>query len=178
MNALARSIVPLIGSVAILLPAARGADIVKANNADALNLGTSWTGGIVPGPGDTLLWNNTSFTAGAIATGPQLGANLSLLGIRITNPPGAANAAATGVAIQNTGSANTLTIGSGGFDLSAATQALLVQSKVTLSANQNWVIANANTNGSPFGLNNGEGPGVLRHWRWAQRWTSVRLLRQ
>lgn len=156
MNALARSVVPLFGTIAVLLPSARGADVFKANNADALNLTTSWTGGAVPGSADTAVWDSTSFPASAPGTQPQLGADLSIFGIRIANPGGAVNTNNTGIAIQNGSSANTLTLGGGGIDLSTATQGLFFQSKILLSANQNWTINNANTNTSAFGFNNGE----------------------
>ncbi len=80
---------------------------------------------------------------------------MSWLGIRIANFGGAENTT-TLMTISNASSANTLTLGASGFDMAAATQALSIQSKIAIGANQNWVIANANTGGSPAGFNNGE----------------------
>src|SRR5688572_5024126 len=121
---------PLVGSIALLLPG-MAADIQKANNSDALNLTSSWTGGALPGINDVAVWDATSFTAGALASQPILGADASWFGIRIGNVPGAANAATTMVGIQNAGSANTLTIGAGGIDMSAATKTLRIDSRIT-----------------------------------------------
>ena len=151
-------IVPLLGSIALLLAPAQGAEITKLNNAFALNLTTAWNGGVVPGVNDVILWNST-FTAVVPRTVGQLssmGADLSVQGLKVTNVAGAPNAATLGVGIQNALSANTLTIGTGGIDLSAATQALYLESKIALNANQNWVINNANTNANPTGFSNGE----------------------
>jgi hypothetical protein len=60
------------------------------------------------------------------------------------------------VVIANANSANTLTLGSAGIDMSAATQELVLQSKLLLSANQTWNISNANTATGAGGLNVGE----------------------
>jgi hypothetical protein len=35
----------------------QAADVFKANNVDDLGLGSSWTGGVVPGPSDVAVWN-------------------------------------------------------------------------------------------------------------------------
>ncbi len=151
-----RFVVPLLGSIALLLTPAHGVEIGKLQNNTALNLTGAWNGGVVPGVGDVMVWNNLYTAPGAVGTLSQLGADLSVLGLKVTNVGGAANAVTTMVGFQNTSSANTLTIGAGGIDLSAATQALMIQSKVTIGASQNWVINNSNTSTNPGGFNNGE----------------------
>ena len=151
-----RLIVPLLGSIALLLAPARGTEIAKLQNTTALNAVGAWSGGVVPGVGDVMLWNSLYTAPGAATTLSQLGGDLSVLGLKFTNVGGAANAATTMVGLQNTSSANTLTIGASGIDLSAATQALMIQSKVTIGASQSWVVNNSNTNGNPAALGNGE----------------------
>lgn len=55
----------LLGMVA----ASHSATIVKANNADALNLTSSWTGAVVPGASDTAVWDATVAGANSPALG-------------------------------------------------------------------------------------------------------------
>jgi autotransporter-associated beta strand protein len=129
---------------------AQAADVVKAANTNALNLGTSWTGGTAPTSSDVAVWNNTVTAPNSSA----LGGDLSWEGIRIGTVAGTANPSSTtaGVQITNASSANTLTLGTAGIDMSAAAQALLIQSKIALSGNQTWNIANANTQNAPFAV--------------------------
>jgi fibronectin-binding autotransporter adhesin len=134
---------------------AAAAEIVKASNADALNLEAAWEGGLVPTASDVAVWNST-VTATNAAGSPtinQLGGDAPWQGISITDVGGTANQSGTtaGIQILNSGSANTLTLGDGGINMSAATQALLTQAKITLAASQVWDITNANTSGNPFG---------------------------
>jgi autotransporter-associated beta strand protein len=109
---------------------AQAAERVKANNADDLNLTSSWVGGSRPGWADSGLWNNT-------VTGPNavlLGGDMSLLGLRVTNPGGAVTI----------GGASTLTTSFEGFNLSAATQNLTLNNqKLSLMAyaGQIWDVA-------------------------------------
>jgi autotransporter-associated beta strand protein len=150
----------VLGSSLIVFTAStHAADIVKDNNTNALNLGTAWVGGTGPSATDVGLWNNTvsATNAAGSPTITALGADLSWQGIRIANVGGTANASSstTGVQITNASSANTLTLGTAGIDMSAATQALLIQSKIALSGNQSWNVTNANTNGNPFGTSGG-----------------------
>jgi len=115
---------------------ARAADVTKANNTDALTLGSSWVGGTAPGAGDTIVWDST--VAGA-NTVPQ-GGDLSVEGIRIENPGGL-------VRIEGD-AAQTLTVGASGIDLSTATAV-----RLAMGANQIWdvagnrLITSGNTNG-------------------------------
>ncbi len=110
-----------------LVPSARAATIQKANNGDALNLTTSWIGGVVPGANDIASWNST--LAGANFT--DLGADLGWQGISIKNPGG-------GVVI---GGANTLTVGTSGIDMSSAIQDLVITSGLTIAGGQFWNVA-------------------------------------
>src|SRR5688500_8226492 len=73
-------------AAAAALPAVstRAADILKADNADDLNLGTSWVGGTAPGTEDVGVWDSTVTTANSTA----LSAAASIGGIRIANPGG------------------------------------------------------------------------------------------
>lgn len=157
-----RFITPLLGSIALLLlpKLATATDFIKLQNNTALNLAGAWSSvgdgdGLADGD-DILLWNSTYTTPGIATTLSQLSGDLSVLGLKVTNVGGALNAATTMVGFQNTTSANTLTIGASGIDLSAATQTLMIQSKITIGASQNWVVNNSNTNGNPATFNNGE----------------------
>jgi fibronectin-binding autotransporter adhesin len=154
--AMGRLFGPLTGSIALLCAAAQGAEISKLQNNTALNLPGAWNGGAVPGPGDIMLWDSLFTTPGAIATMSNLGGDLSVQGLKVTNVGGALNAGTTQVGFQNGASTNTLTIGANGIDCSAATQTLTITSKVLLGADQSWTVINANTNGNPATLNNGE----------------------
>ncbi|MEK7951098.1 beta strand repeat-containing protein [Luteolibacter soli] len=136
----------------------QGAELPKLFNNTALNLGGAWdAAGAVPGTSDVMLWNSTfADTASAATALSQMGADLSVQGIKITNVGGTRNQATRFVGFQNTSSANTLTIGAGGIDASTAFQTFYGQSKLTLGASQTWNVANANTNVNPTGSNNGE----------------------
>ncbi len=140
---------------------ADAADVIKANNTTALNQAGAWNTG-VPTSNDVAVWNNavTASNAAGSNTITALGGDLSWQGIRIGDVAGTPNSGTTtsGIQITNGSSANTLTLGSAGIDMSAATQALLIQSKLALSANQTWTVGNANTNANPFvgsGINAG-----------------------
>jgi len=67
-------------------------EIVKTNDANALNLGISWVGGTAPGSGDVAVFNST-LTSGL---NPAIGGNISWQGIKVVNPT-------AGVGIYNTG---------------------------------------------------------------------------
>jgi len=161
MNSRTRSAVAprasiLLLSIATFCTPLRAADISKLQNTSALNTGAAWNGGGIPGVGDVMLWDNLYTAPGNAASLSQLGGDLSVLGIKVTNVGGAVNAAATAVGFQDTGSAHTVTIGASGINMAAATQTLLIQSKITVGADQTWNIINANTNINPTGQNNNE----------------------
>src|SRR5947207_1525997 len=109
---------------------AEAATRTKANNANDLNLTTSWGGGIVPGSGDIALWDSTVTSANTVS----LGADLNFGEIQITNPGG-------DVTI-NAGNTLTLSGVSGiGIDMSSATQNLTLNCAITLGAGQSWNVA-------------------------------------
>ncbi len=124
----------------------QGADVIKASNTNALNLGTSWSGGNAPGSGDVAVWNNT-ITAG---NSSALSADVVWGGIKVSNVGGTQNNGSATNSVQITGSGSQITLGTSGIDMSAATQAMQIQSKILLGGNQTWAVANANTNGNPF----------------------------
>jgi autotransporter-associated beta strand protein len=130
----------------ILLPQSSSADVTKANNSTALTNGGSWVLGVAPGPGDVAIFDSTlklNTFANSITPAP-LGGNLSILGIRVAGPVlGQANGE-NGICITNALSANKLTIGISGIDLSATNAVPLnIQSKIALSGSQTWNISDA-----------------------------------
>lgn len=167
----ARHLFSIVGLTAIQFAGtAQAADVIKANNTTALNAVGAWNAGAGPVPGatDVGVWNNvvTASNAAGSNTITALGGDLSWQGIRVANVAGTANTstATSGIQITNGSSANTLTLGTAGIDMSSATQALLIQSKLTLSGNQTWSVGNANNQGSPFGssgINAGLGEDLL-----------------
>ena len=114
--------------------AAQAATRVKANNADNLNLTTSWVGSTVPGSTDLAQWNNTFTNANTLL----LGANLSFQGISFVNPGGTVTIGGT----------NTLTIDYLGINMSTATADLtFTNSNLTLMnyATPVWSVTNSRT---------------------------------
>jgi autotransporter-associated beta strand protein len=155
-NKYIRNSARFLTSISLCLSAAQAAEIAKLQNTNQLDNGASWSGGVVPGAGDVMLWDATFTTPGTAASLAQIGSSLSVAGLKVTNVGGTRNAATTMVGFQNTGSSATLTIGDAGIDLSTATQSLIIQSRVTIGADHTWNIANANTATNPTGLNNNE----------------------
>ncbi len=105
----------------------QAADITKLDNTTPLNSGLSWNGGNAPAGGDVGVWDATVTAANASA----MGADASWSGIRIANPGGAISI----------GGGNTLTLGSAGIDMSAATQDLTLANALSLGAPQQWNVA-------------------------------------
>lgn len=105
--------------------------VTKLNNTNALDSGSSWSTGVVPTIADTALWNGT-YTTGAVA----IGAGMSAAGIQLTSPS---------QAITINAGTGSLTLGSGGFDLSIATQNLTVNAAVALASPQTWTVAAGRT---------------------------------
>src|ERR1035437_2543814 len=117
----------------IMLPQKGSADVTKANNSTALTNGASWVLGVAPGTSDVVIVDST-LKLGSFAnslTPAPLGGNLSILGIRIAGPVLGQADGANGICITNPLSANTLTIGASGMDLSATNAVPLnIQSKI------------------------------------------------
>ena len=117
LKTLAQSALMALSLAIFSFAPANAADVVKTNNTDNLNLGTSWVNGTAPTSSDVAVWNSTVNTTGT--NNYALGGDLSWSGIRISNPAGLVN-------ITNTGGYS-LTLGSAGIDLSSATQSLMIQ---------------------------------------------------
>jgi autotransporter-associated beta strand protein len=105
------------------LQSAQGATIIKANNSNNLNLGSSWTTGTAPASGDVAQWDSTVTSAETVS----MGADQGWLGINIVNPGG-------NITI-NTG--NTLTLGSWGIT-STPNLTVTLNNVVALSTAQSW----------------------------------------
>ncbi len=106
---------------------------VKANNANNLNLTTSWVNGTRPNATTTAVWNNTVTTANTTV----LGANATWAGITINNP--------TGNVTINSG--NTLTLGANATDINmdSATVGLTLNCAIALADAQVWRVAPSRT---------------------------------
>src|SRR4051812_1196601 len=107
------------------------ATITKRNTTDNLNRKQSWGGNKLPGTADIALWDATVSSANTVS----LGGNISWLGLQITN--------AGGPVTINLG--NTLTLGSSGIDMSAATVNLTLNCAVAFGASQTWNITSGRT---------------------------------
>ncbi len=68
----------------LFMGVADAALVKKRDNASNLNKGSSWALGSPPTAADIAVWDSTVTTANTTA----IGANLSWLGIQITNPGG------------------------------------------------------------------------------------------
>jgi len=118
----------------IVLPIAfsavsQAASITKAATGTDLTAGASW-GGTAPGSGDIATWIGTSPGAGLTP-----GSAGSWSGISVTGAQSA---------IGVTG-AGTLTLGSGGIDMSAATVNLTLGTALNLGASQTWPVNSGRT---------------------------------
>jgi autotransporter-associated beta strand protein len=132
MLAVARLSLPLAMAIAAMLavPATQAATGTKADNADTLSLASSWD--TLPGAADIAQWNNI---VSAANSNTVLGSNLTWAGINIVDPGGPVTI----------GGANTLTIGTSGINLNAATQNLTISSGLTVFGKQSWKAAAGRT---------------------------------
>lgn len=125
-----RTIASLLAVAALLaanVVAPLRADIIsKADNADALNLGTSWVGGTAPGAGDIATWD-AALTASRTYS---LGADLSWLGMAITADPG-------GNVTFNSG--NLLTLGAEGI-ATTPNRTITLNNAIALAVDQTWTV--------------------------------------
>jgi fibronectin-binding autotransporter adhesin len=112
---------------------ASAADISKADNADTLNLGSAWSGGVVPTSADVAVWDSAVTAINTINT---LGASTNWAGVRILNP-------AAGITIITNAGGNVLTLGASGIDMTSAGQDLTLSNNVTLltGSAQSWNVA-------------------------------------
>lgn len=118
----------LAGSCAL---AVQAADVIKADNADDLNLGTSWVLGSPPTSADVGVWNNTV----TFNTTSSLGADTNWAGVKIVDPGGPITI--------NAG--NMLTLGASGIDMSGASQDLFLNNSNTIGASQSWNVPSDRT---------------------------------
>ncbi len=137
------------------LAGSAAAQIQKADNANTLNLGSSWVGGTAPAAGTVAQWDST-VSAGNCVVG--MGTALSWLGISITSPGGP-------VTIPNTGVV--LTLGTSGIDMTSASKDLSIPGGLTLGGNQTWTVNSGRTltigalNGTATIIKAGAGTNVL-----------------
>jgi autotransporter-associated beta strand protein len=117
------------------------AAVIKAATGSALNLASAWSANFVPVNPDTATWNASSL-AGAMT----LGTNLSWAGLIVNDPADALTFNGT----------QTLTLGSGGIDMSASTVNLTLNHPVVLGENQTWNLG-ANRTLAANGLVSGPG---------------------
>lgn len=117
---------------AILLSAASidAAEIFKADNNDALNLTSSWVGGVVPGADDIAHW--PLVPTGSMAS--AIGAPWTVAGIVVTN--GSDSTAYNNYTVTINGT-DTLTLGSQGLDYRGK-KSLTINTPISVSADQIW----------------------------------------
>jgi autotransporter-associated beta strand protein len=106
---------------------------VKTNNADNLNLDSSWLVGVAPASYQTVTFDSTVQNYNVFT----LGAGVAWGGIIISNP------AISPVTIVDDG--NVLTNGNFGIDMSAATADLTLSNQLYLSSDQIWNVTNNRT---------------------------------
>ena len=120
----------VVSSLFIAVSFVMGAERIKQNNADNLNLGSSWVGGSVPGWRDTAKWDSTVTSANSVS----LGGDMDVLGVNVVSPGG-------DVTI---GGVNALTVNYLGFDLSSASVGLTLTMQdliVGYNSEQLWNVA-------------------------------------
>lgn len=113
--------------------AAFAADVVKENNLDALDLGSSWVSGTAPGTNDTALFDSTYATTGEL----NAAAPVQWSGLRVGTPGGS-------VRVNNSTSPNNVGLGAGGIDMSSAGVDLVIR-RYQMDANQTWDIGSGRT---------------------------------
>lgn len=126
----------LIGLLSLMFISwAHAGDVFKADSANPYNDGLSWVGGIAPLASDVGVWDNNNTSVSAANLTNVLGADLSWQGMRI----------ATVSAPVQVSVGNSLTLGSAGIDMSAASQNLVLSNTVTIGAAQSWNAASGRT---------------------------------
>jgi hypothetical protein len=114
-----------------------------ASNTSWVNT-NNWQAGNAPSANELVTFN--SLSTAHLAT--VLNSNYNVYAISLTTPTGPVSI----------GGANTLTVGSGGIDLSAASQSLTVTAPLVLGAIQSWIV----TNGATLSVNGAiSGSGAL-----------------
>ncbi len=139
------TVAALAATISVASSSAYADVILKANNVDALDVTTSWTGGLVPGAADiaTYTSNNT-----ASSTPVTVGAGVSFGGLAFASNP------ATNMTIN--AATGSLVLGASGIDVSAAgtgTRNLVIAAPISLSANQTWKTGLGTANTSQISAN-------------------------
>ena len=114
----------VVSALAVFGGSLQAATRTKADNTDNLNLGSSWVGGVAPGPADVIRWDSTVTGANTVSLGTP---NLLIGTVQIANPGGL-------VTINGFG---TLQLGANGvpgvgIDMSSATADLTINANVAL----------------------------------------------
>lgn len=142
-------------------------NVYKADNADALELTSSWTGGAVPGENDVAVFDGlseTNFWVGApITWGGVLFTNMDAVvrgTVKIALSPGAAENAS-------------LTLGAEGMKCSTTNVSLVLGVPISLSAPQVWALNQQKQlvlrnviadNGNGLTINGNKGSGLVAFW--------------
>ncbi len=128
-----RFLLASLGAFAVLANVTFAGDVVKANNADALNATSSWTGLVAPTSNDVAVFDATYATTGILNTG----ALVDWAGIRITSPGG-------NVIVNNSTAGQEVVLRGSGIDMSAAMVDASLQ-RVRIGADQTWNAASGRT---------------------------------
>lgn len=84
--------------------------ITKAQNNTNLNVGSSWTGGIVPGVGNIVSWDSTSVGTSSSQKNADVGGSASWYGLQMLGWP-----AATSYTVGDASGTSVITLGPGGI---------------------------------------------------------------
>lgn len=122
-----------IETLTLYLVIAEALPSVKANNTDNLNVGTSWTNGVVPSSAAVAIWDSTVTDTNTTV----LGAETTWAGIQILDPGG----------LVTVDAGNTLTLGLAAtdIDLSAATADLTLNCGLALNGSNIWDVTAGRT---------------------------------
>ena len=141
-----KQLVRLLTPAFAFVPALNAADVSKANNADALNLTTSWTSGVLPTSSDVAVFDSTVTSIVPDATNGfsymQFPAAASWQGVRVVGAVDKLSVDSFGFGLPG------LTIGSAGLDFSAATSGNTFEffgQAITIGAFQTWNVADGAT---------------------------------
>ena len=118
------------GKIGQIIITYSGSTVVKANNINDLNLGTSWVGDSAPVETGIAKWDSTVTSANTTV----LGADVTWGSILIADPTG----------LVTIGGGNTLT-NKGGIDLSSATADLTLNCDLALGGSAVWNVATGRT---------------------------------
>jgi hypothetical protein len=129
--------------VAAALPTAAFATVVtKSDSTGNLDLATSWNGGVAPTSTDIADFSGLYNTAGALSQTFTASTPVSWQGVSVGSLSGTA---AGLVSIGGTGAATTgsqITLGSGGIDMSAANQNIVINAAtLVIGSSQTWNVA-------------------------------------